>query len=259
MTGNTINNGKTTRNAVLILMVLVALVLVVFGVKDKKDGGVGNINQENTNGDENKNVIELCFANTKVAGDPKNALEDAYILRLLLDGEKASGELNFLPAEKDKKVGKFAGTVGAVEPIAMARTVDAIWDTFAEGMNVKEELRIIFGEGTASIGGGAMEDRGDGVYVYTDKLNLNYDFQLSDVDCKMLDERANVEEYLKKNISTLAPVPASLGGTWFVIRVIVDPTLNTGHVVYEDGHNEEKRAFSYEPDQNGNIVSLKVI
>lgn len=85
---------------------------------------------------------------------------------------KVSGELKFLPAEKDSKVGKFEGTVSAVDKVMMARKVNAIWDTFAEGMNAKEQLKFIFGEGTASIGFGEMVDRGDGVYVYKDPTKI---------------------------------------------------------------------------------------
>ncbi len=240
-------------------MVLFALILAVFGYKnkDEKEGLSNNIPIEDT--DQNKNVIELCFASIKAAGEPGSGLEDEYVLRMDLDRDKVSGELNFKPAEKDSKVGQFSGTVSAVDPMAMARTIDAWWDTLAEGMRAREELSIKFGEGTAYIGAGGMKDRGDGTYIYIDKSNISYSLTLNDVDCKMLDERAAVEEYLKKNISTLAPVPATMGGTWFVLYSSIDATTNTGYVVYEDGHNQSKRAFSYEPDEKGNITSLKVI
>ncbi len=128
--------------------------------------------------------IELCFA--KYGKVNERGFGDKYTLRMKLDGSNVSGELNLLPAEKDSKVGKFMGTVSPVDKIMMARTADLWWDTLAEGMNTKEQLKIIFGEGTASIGFGEMVDRGDGVYVYKDVKGISYNLDLFDVDCKSL-------------------------------------------------------------------------
>ena len=198
--------------------------------------------------------IELCFAQF---GTPdENGFYDKYTLRLLLDGEKVTGELNFLPAEKDKKVGEIEGTVGAVDPKMMARKADLWWYSFAEGMNVKEELKIIFGEGIASIGFGEMKDRGDGVYVYKDPTKISYNLELTDVACGDLIERTNVEEYLRENIVTLSPVGAVLGGKWYYMSAIIDLEKNSGLVIYEDGHIQEKRNFSYTLDTKGEVQSL---
>lgn len=127
--------------------------------------------------------VELCFAQFGKAN--VRGLSDKNTLRMSLDNTKGkvTGELKFLPAEKDSKVGKFEGTVSAVDKVMMARTVDATWDTFAEGMNTKEQLKLIFGEGTASIGFGEMVNRGDGVYVYKDPAKILYNLQLTDVAC----------------------------------------------------------------------------
>ena len=65
----------------------------------------------------------------------------------------------------------------------ISRRINAIWETKAEGMTVNEELKIIFGEGTANIGFGEMKDRGDGVYVYANPDKLSYEPNLSDTDC----------------------------------------------------------------------------
>jgi hypothetical protein len=126
-------------------------------------------------------TIELCFAKNGVPNERGYA--DKYTLSMSLDGGQVMGELKLLPAEKDSKVGKFSGTVSAVDRVMMARTVDAVWDTLAEGMNTQEQLRIIFGEGTASIGFGEMVDRGDGVYVYKDLKSISYNLDLTDVAC----------------------------------------------------------------------------
>ncbi len=250
---------KSFRNIILIVIVLLALILAVFGYKNKNNSEGINKNDQVEDIDENKNVIELCFADIKPSSIAGSGLEDEYVLRMKLDKDKVTGELNLRPAEKDSKVGQFQGTVSAVDKIAMARTIDAWWETLGEGMQVTEELRVKFGEGTAYVGMGGMKDRGDGTYIYTDKNSIDYSLSLTDVDCRMLDERVAVEEYLKKNIATLAPAPATMGGTWFVLYSSIDTGQNSGYVVYEDGHNQEKRAFSYEPDEKGNIISLKII
>ncbi|MFA6520351.1 MAG: hypothetical protein WCT44_01955 [Candidatus Paceibacterota bacterium] len=199
---------------------------------------------------------ELCFA--KFGTPTKDGYYDKYTLRLILNGEKATGELNFVPAEKDSKTGEINGTVGAVNKTTMSRTADLWWYTFAEGMQAKEELKIIFGEGTASIGTGEMLDRGDGVYVYKDSKNISYNLELTDVACGDLVERASVEGYLKDNITELSPKKAVLGGTWYVISTTIDLNKNTGVVNYEDGHIQEKSNFSYTTNDKQEVVSLKI-
>lgn len=126
----------------------------------------------------------LCFS-YKILNKNTN-LMDEYNLKMNLTGDKVTGELNFLPTEKDTKTGKFKGTVTPVNKKSMSRTIDAFWDTKAEGMEVTEELMIIFGEGTANIGSGEMKDRGDGVYIYENKNNIDYTkgLTLTDVTCE---------------------------------------------------------------------------
>ncbi|MBP6884149.1 MAG: hypothetical protein KBC06_02865 [Candidatus Pacebacteria bacterium] len=199
---------------------------------------------------------ELCFA--KFTPVNESGYGDKYTLRLVMDGTSATGELKLLPAEKDSKVGKFSGTVGAVDKMMMARTVNAIWDTLAEGMNTKEELNIIFGEGTADVGFGEMVDRGDGTYVYKDSKNISYQLGLSDVDCSELTIRENVELYLRSNIATLSPVKAVLGGKWYVTSVSIDVAKKSGTVMYEDGHIQEKKNFSFTTDEKVSVTSLTI-
>ncbi len=205
-----------------------------------------------------KEPVELCFGLFTPVNE--RGFSDKYTLRMLLDNEKGkvAGELNFLPGEKDSKVGKYEGTVTAVDRTSMSRTIDAVWDTFGEGINAKEEIKIIFGEGTASIGAGELVDKGDGVYRYKDPKNLQYGLNLSDIACNDLVVRKNIEEYLKKNISTLSPVKAVLGGSWYVIGVSTDLAKKSGIVVYEDGHIQEKREFNYEISELGEVNNLKI-
>lgn len=227
---------------------IVAVLFIAFTVIYKKP----NINLVS----EDKTPSELCFA--RFGEVSERGFYDRYTLRLNLDGESARGELKFLPAEKDSKVGKFEGTVGAVDKIMMARRGDVLWDTLAEGMNTKEELKFIFGEGVASIGFGEMMDRGDGVYVYKNKDNVSYNLELMDVACSDLTERENVEKYLKDNISAISPVKEKLGGKWYVLSYTLDVQNNAGTVTYEDGHTQEKRTFSYSADVSGVVTGLVI-
>jgi hypothetical protein len=89
-----------------------------------------------------------------------------------------------LPAQKDSKQGPFVGTAGSVDPKAMARTAELLWTASGEGITNKEELRIMFGEGIASIGMGEMKLReADGVYVYADPEKIVYSSNLQQTDC----------------------------------------------------------------------------
>lgn len=240
----------------LIIILIIGVVFGVFYFITKKEAIAPDTIPLVTTDEDTKGPRELCFA--KFSTPDKNGNYDKYTLRLILDGEKATGELNFLPAEKDSKTGEIQGTVSAVDKTMMARTASLWWYTFAEGMSAKEELKIIFGEGTASVGLGEMKDRGDGVYVYKDPKNISYKLELKDVACGDLVERASVEGYLKENISELSPVKAVLGGTWYVISSTVNLQNNSGTVMYEDGHVQEKRNFTYTTDDKQEIVSLQI-
>ncbi len=203
--------------------------------------------------------VELCFGGFGKANT--RGLSDKNTLYMSIDNTtgKVTGELKFLPAEKDSKVGKFEGTVSVVDKVMMARTVDATWDTFAEGINAKEQLKFIFGEGTASIGLGEMVERGDGVYVYKDEKNILYNLELGDVACTDLTLRDNIESYLKANIAQLSPVKAVLGGTWQIIGVTSDLKSNSGVVVYEDGHIQEIKNFTFTANEKQEVVSLTIL
>lgn len=241
---------------ILLFVVIIAIILGVFYFINKKEAipivlpvVVSPVVNE-------KEQTEFCFA--KFGTPDSDGNYDKYTLRLMLDGDKARGELNFLPKEKDTKTGEFEGIVSAVDKTMMGRTADLFWFTSAEGMNVKEQLKIIFGEGNASIGFGEMVDRGDGVYVYKDVKNISYNLNLTDVACTDLVERASVENYLRDNIKTLSPVKPVLGGTWYVVSLTIDLIKNSGTVVYEDGHIQEKRNFLYTTNEKHEVVSLTI-
>ena len=188
-----------------------------------------------------ENKVSLCYYNA-VGKDP---YVDKFWLRLDLNKDKVSGEYDSIPAEKDSKVGTFVGTVGALDQEVMARTADVWWDSFAEGMKVKEELIISFGDGSAVTQGGEMVDRGDGVYIYKDKTKLSPSTTLGQIDCEDYAEMKIVAKYVNDNIKTLATDKAVLGGSWYTLSVNVVPATKSGNATYEDGHVQSKATFTY--------------
>jgi hypothetical protein len=244
-----------------LVIIIVGIVLGIFYFLNKKEAVAPVVVSPDTTNTKPADIIkdtkqptELCFA--KFGVPDKYGSYDKYTLRLILDGDKATGELNFLPAEKDKKTGEIEGTVDPVDKATMSRTANLWWFTLAEGMSVKEELKVIFGEGTASVGLGEMVDRGDGVYVYKNPKNIFYTLNLTDLPCLDLTERANVENYLHDNIVELSPIKAVLGGTWYVVSDTVDLGKNSGTVTYEDGHIQEIKNFTYTTNEKGEVLSL---
>jgi hypothetical protein len=165
---------------IILIVLFFAGIYFFVSYNDKKETV---INDDDTNNVVAINPIQLCFyKSTKT----NSSFNDVSWLRLNLSGEKVTGEFNYLPAEKDKKTGTFEGTVGAVDKMAMARTADVWWSSMAEGMQNKEQLRIVFGEGNAQAGFGEMVDRGDGIYVYKDISKLSYGENMNDVGCDEL-------------------------------------------------------------------------
>jgi hypothetical protein len=126
------------------------------------------------------NPLKLCFYRDKIAG---SGYHDISWISINILGDKVNGEFQTLPAEKDKKIGTYEGTVGPVDRVAMARTANVWWSSMAEGMNNKEQLKIVFGEGTAQAAFGEMVDRGDGVYIYKDESKLKFGEPMTDTNC----------------------------------------------------------------------------
>jgi len=197
--------------------------------------------------------ISLCFyKETPILSNPE--LFDTASLRMNLQGGKVDGEFKNFPAQTDSNFGSFEGTVSAVIPEMMARIADVWWESTSEGMTVKRELRIIFGEGNADVGFGEIEDRGDGVFVYKDKENIETWQTLTDVACSDLDDREIVSNYIRENILSLVPEEPVLGGTFYALGVRLIPREKTGVFNYEDGHILGSASFSYE--RNGQEVII---
>jgi hypothetical protein len=158
-------------------------------------------------------------------------------------------------------VGTFEGTVEPLDQNIMSRRTNVLWNSFAEGMNVTEELVIKFGDGSATVGFGEMVNRGDGVYIYKDKTNLTYIPSIGQMDCEFLDEKLFTEKYIRDNIGTIATNKAVLGGAWYVTTVNVNPATHTGEVTYEDGHIQNSASFIYTYQKNPqgvNITKFKI-
>lgn len=188
------------------------------------------------------NTISMCY---RYFHETDRGLFDQAWLKMEIAGDQLTGEYQYLPAEKDKKVGEFTGTVGAMDPAISARTAKVWWDSFAEGMRVTEELQIQFGEGSAVVLFGEMIDRGDGVYVYKNSAAVTPGPQMSQIDCEYLDDMTIVEKYIRAHISEVVPEKAVLGGAWYVTSVFVNPSVKRGLVSYEDGHIAGIADFSY--------------
>lgn len=200
-----------------------------------------------------KEPIKICYYR---ADKTNNNYYDKVWLKLNILDEKITGEFYNLPAESDSKIGKFEGTVGPVDKMSMSRKAMVWWDSLAEGMQVKEELLIEFGDGSATVGFGEMIDRGDGVYIYKDKTKLTYIKSMSQIDCEYLDEKLFIEEYIKNNIKSIATNKPVLGGEWYLISINVNPGTKTGEVMYEDGHIQSKANFTYTYENNPQNIKI---
>ena len=241
------------------IIIIILILAVIFGV-----GWSFYTNEKNKSNKDNQieeEVVDtkpmtynLCYYRSMKID---RGFYDVSWLKLNITGENVTGEFRNFPAEKDSKVGKFEGTVGPVDQQTMSRTADVWWDSLAEGMNVTEELLISFGDGSASVGfGGEQKDRGDGVYVYTDKSKIVYQLPMSQIDCESLDEKLFVEKYIRDNISTIATNAPVLGGSWYVIQVSVNALSHTAEVTYEDGHIESKANIIYNYQKSTNSVEI---
>lgn len=80
--------------------------------------------------------------------------------------------------------------------------------------------------------------------------------ETNNVLVETISEQKSVENYLRKNISILSPVQAVLGGTWYVVSLTTDIDINSGNVVYEDGHIRQSRIFTYTTNEKGEVLGL---
>jgi hypothetical protein len=232
------------------LLIVIAAIIAAILLSNKKPVAV-------TPEPQSEQSVEMCYLYDKKM---PSGFSDRALLKMSLSGKggaQVTGEYKNLPAESDSKVGTFNGTAEPMDPTISARTADVWWNSMAEGMTVTEQLKIVFGEGSAVAQFGEMVEQSDGTYIYKDPAHLTNGFQMSQVDCEYLNDMTTVEDYLKKNIATIAPKKSALGGTWYVITTTVNPASHTGSVTYEDGHIQETSSFSYTRTNNEVIIVWK--
>ncbi len=117
---------------------------------------------------------EMCYIWNTEAGD-------SATLRFALNENDVSGSFKWLPAEKDSKTGNFSGQLAGTD--GGMKVIDAIWNTSAEGMTAKEEMKIKFSDTMAGVGFGEMREGSGGVYEYANPNDLSYEPNLSRTDC----------------------------------------------------------------------------
>lgn len=70
----------------------------------------------------------------------------------------------------------------------------------------------------------------------------------------------SVEAYVTQNISALSPIKETMGGTFYVTEIEVEPEENKGKVEYEDGHMAYEAEFTYTSnDRTGHTITSFVI
>lgn len=243
---------------ILIVLLIVILAGGIFlNIKYNKNSDISktNNNQEQKEQYQNIETRSLCFYKNK-----KNEIDlyDRAWLELNISNNKIKGEFQNLPAETDSKIGKFVGIMDQLDQNNMSRSATLLWDSFAEGIETKEELLVKWGDGSATVAFGEMIDRGDGVYVYKNKNNLYWIEQMDQIDCENLREKLYIEKYIRDNIQTISPNKPVLGGIWYVVSVNIDSNLKTGEVLYEDGHIQNKANFKYTIDtENDKVIFNK--
>ncbi|MFA6386240.1 MAG: hypothetical protein WCW04_00505 [Candidatus Paceibacterota bacterium] len=234
--------NNTIKTVVIVMLASVVVIAVILNITNNKKPAIKIENKDNTTTVTAKEPIEMCYYR---ADKTNRGFYDRAWLKLSILDEKISGEFYNLPAESDSKVGDFTGSVGPLDQAIMARHADVWWNSRAEGMEVKEQLAIQFGDGSATVGFGEMIDRGDGVYVYKDASKLYWIEGMSQTDCDSIDEKQVVEQYIRDNIGKISTNKPVLGGTWYVISANINSATKIGEITYEDGHIQNKATFSY--------------
>ncbi len=98
-----------------------------------------------------------------------------------------------------------------------------------------------------------------GLLVYTFSMNGRIGYDDSNINQNATTTNGNnttsspndlvIQNYVKNNISTLAPKPATMGGTFYVTNITAQGGVGT--VSYEDGHSAYVADFTYNIDGNG--------
>jgi len=93
-------------------------------------------------------------------------------------------------------------------------------------------------------------------FAYFEK-NREFSENANDKTSNLLIEKNTVEKYIRDNIKTIAIDKPVLGGSWYVVSIEIFPSLNSGTVVYEDGHIQSNSDFTYDYDKNTKNIIIK--
>ena len=92
-------------------------------------------------------------------------------------------------------------------------------------------------------------------FVYNKQISYTVDYSVGENS-----ETVLVDKYIRENIKIIATNDPVLGGQWYVVSTIIDPKLDSGTVVYEDGHIQSSAGFTYIFENNSIIVkTFKII
>lgn len=211
-------------------LILIIIIGIFIDIKQKTNPKTAEILPENTE----SNIEKYCFYKHT---QNQNGFSDTAWLSFETKGNQINGEFRNLPGGTDSMVGNFEGQITHIESENKTEA-KTMWNSFAEGMYNKRELN----------------------FSYT-KENAFVDFAgsttLEKIDCNNLEEKLEIEKYVRENIKDIATNEEVLGGTWYVTEVSVDPNTKTGEVSYEDGHIASTSTFKYE--YNKENMSTKIL
>lgn len=235
----------TTRQIVIAFAVLVLIGVVVGLARDTKPTPPVVVTPPSPQ------ETKFCYYYSEKT--PSGLYDRAWIRIKGTTDSKVTGEFNNYPAEKDSKIGTFAGSEYREGEDGVGEYL-VIWDILAEGMRAKEELFISNSNEFAAAAFGEMVQGSNGVYVYKDKTKVTYQTPLPQIDCAQLDEIVAVETYLKTaDIEVITKEKPVLGGKWYMTSVVANPATDTANISYEDGHIAGKGTLTYTFD-NGKVT-----
>lgn len=113
--------------------------LILVGCNQQNQATVETASHALENGD-------YCFKETFSNGD----VTDVQELKFSISGRDVTGEYNWLPQFKDRRVGKFGGTVAGSQ-------INAAYEFSQEGTNASTVITITVEDDKAIIEGGAPE------------------------------------------------------------------------------------------------------
>jgi len=207
--------------------------LVYFGSKDKTK------EQKNSH---NVQKMEYCYENEFIS---EYSLEDInyrdyYTLVITTLENSASGELTYLPSQKDKKTGEIEGNI-IKDYISNQSMFLGVWTVSAEGETYEENLAIVFSANEAKVFEGLKS---------LDKNISNFEYSMPNlilpkIDCDDVYERQEATKTFLESFDSLITHTPELGGTFYPVLVYVDTLNDTLHCVYEDGHVQYSESFIY--------------